>query len=145
MSTRIVVGIDGGGPRNRAVSFARKLASLVGECELILVHVIEWSPFSFQTPEENAERHKRREEEIEEALASVVAPAVKALQDDGITARGTVGHGRVSEVLDRVAVDEEAFQIVIARSSHENLAEKVFGSSAENLVRNANVPVTVVG
>lgn len=145
MSAKIIVGLDGGGPANLAVSHARKLAALVGDCELIVVYVIEWSPYSFQTPEENAERHRHREEEIEQALSSVVTPVVKALQNDGFSARGVVRHGNVAELLDRIAVDEGAFEIVVARASHEGLAEKVFGSTAEHLVRHANVPVTVVG
>lgn len=145
MSAKIVVGLDGQGSGSRVLSYAKQLASLIGQCELILVHVVEWSPFSFQTPEENAERHHKREEEIETAFAQVLNPAVKALEDEGFAARGVVRHGKVSEELDRVAADEGADQIIIARSTRDGLAERVFGSSAENLVRNASVPVTVIG
>ncbi|MDG2005438.1 MAG: universal stress protein [Novosphingobium sp.] len=145
MSAKIVIGLDGGGSGNRAVSHARKLATLIGDCELILVYVIEWSPYSFQTPEENAERHNRREDEIGAALARVVTPAVEALQKDGIAARGLVKHGHVAKLLNRIAAEEAADQIVIARSSEDGIAERVFGSSTANLVMNASVPVTVVG
>lgn len=144
MSAKIVVGLDGGGSGNRAASYAKKLASLIGDCELILVYVIEWSPYSFQTPEENAERHKRREEEIGAALSRIVTPAVKALEGEGFAARGLVKHGHVAGLLDRIAVDEGADQIVIGRSSQDGIAERVFGSTATNLVMNASVPVTVV-
>jgi nucleotide-binding universal stress UspA family protein len=145
MSTKIVVGLDGSEAGNRAVSYAKKLGSLIGECELILVYVIEWSPYSFQTPEENAERHKRREEEIGAALKRIVTPAVKALKSDGITARGLVKHGHVADLLNKIAVDEGADQIVIARSSERGVVQRLFGSSTANLVMHASVPVTVVG
>ena len=145
MSAKIVVGLDGSSSGDRAVSYATKLASLIGECELILVYVIEWSPYSFQTPEENAERHKRREAEIGAALTRVVIPAVKALQKDGIAVRGVVKHGHVADLLDKIAVDEGADQIVIGRSSEGGIVARVFGSSTANLVMHASVPVTVVG
>jgi len=145
MSARIVVGLDGSDAESRAVAYAKKLAKLIGECELILVFVIEWSPYSFQTPEENAERHKRREEEIEAANTRVVTPAVEALRKEGFDVRGIVRHGHVADLLDQIAVDEGADQIVVARTGERGLAQRVFGSSTANLVMHASVPVTVVG
>jgi nucleotide-binding universal stress UspA family protein len=145
MSARIVVGVDEGKAVERVLSFARKLGSQIGQSEAILVHVIEWSGFSFQTPEQNAERHKRREEEAREAQARIVDPAVKLLTDAGVTARGLVRHGKVSEVLDQIATEERADLIVIGRSTGGGIAERIFGSSADALVKNAGVPVTVVG
>jgi nucleotide-binding universal stress UspA family protein len=41
MGAKIVVGLDGTDAGNRAVSHAKKLASLIGECELILAYVVE--------------------------------------------------------------------------------------------------------
>ena len=145
MSTKIVVGLDGSEAGNRAVSYATNLASLIGDCELIIVYVIEWSPYSFQTPEENAERHKRREEEIGAALSRVVTPAVEAVKKDGCAARGMVKHGHVADLLDKIAVVEGAAQIVIGRSSEGGIVQRVFGTSTANLVMSASVPVTVVG
>jgi len=145
MSARIVVGLDGSDAESRAVAYAKKLAKLIGECELILVFVIEWSPYSFQTPEENAERHKRREEEIEAANTRVVTPAVEALRKEGFDVRGIVRHGHVADLLDQIAVAEGADQIVVARTGEHGLAQRVFGSSTANLVMHASVPVTVVG
>jgi nucleotide-binding universal stress UspA family protein len=144
MSAKIVVGLDGSGSGSRAVAHAQKLASLIGDCELILVYVVEWSPFTFQTPEENAERHKRREEEIQQAMDRVVTPAVDAAQKAGYVARGVVRHGDVADLLDSIAVEEGAAQIVIARTSESGIKQRIFGSSTANLVMHASVPVTVV-
>jgi nucleotide-binding universal stress UspA family protein len=144
MSAKIVVGLDGSGSGKRAVAHAEKLASLIGECELILVHVVEWSPFSFQTPQENAERHKLHEAEVGAALTRIVTPAVKALQERGFAARGMVKHGDVADLLDKIAMDEGADQIVVARSSEIGIADRIFGSSTAHLVMHAHVPVTVV-
>lgn len=145
MTMKIVIGIDRGGADSRGVVYAKSLAKRIGNCELIVVHVIEWSPYSFQTAEENAERHKRREQEIETAQARIVQPTVDALVADGFKARGIVRHGNVADLLDQIAQQESADQIVVSRTSDDGLVRRIFGSVAANLVMHASVPVTVVG
>ena len=144
MSYKIVVGLDGSGADGKAVRYAQELGTALGASELLLVYVIEWSPFSFQTPEENAERHKRREQEIDLAQTRVVDPAVAKLAGAGVSVRGIVQHGNVADTLDRVAREEGAKQIVVARTDANSLSERIFGSSTANLVMHASVPVTVV-
>lgn len=141
---KLVIGLDGQSSGDKALAFARELAAKTTECELIVVYVIEWSPFSFQTAEENAERHKRREEEITIATERVVDPAVKSLTEAGLNARAVVRHGDVADTIDAIAQDEGAQQIIVARSSAGGLTSRLFGSSTANLVMNARVPVTVV-
>ncbi|MFT7214662.1 MAG: nucleotide-binding universal stress UspA family protein [Granulosicoccus sp.] len=145
MTTKLVIGLDGHGSGHRAMAYAKQLANLIGECELLVVYVIEWSPYSFQTAEENEVRHKRREEEISTATSRIVDPAVASLQKVGITARGMVRHGDVAKILNAVSIEENANQIIVSRSSEGGFAQRVFGSSTANLVMSASVPVTVVG
>lgn len=141
---KLVIGLDGQSSGEKALDFAKSVAAKADSCELIVVYVIEWSPFSFQTAEENAQRHKRREEEIAIAMDRVVNPAVASLTEAGLSARGIVRHGDVADTIDRIAQDEKASQIVIARSSAGGLTSRLFGSSTANLVMHAHVPVTVV-
>lgn len=145
MTTKIVIGLDGEGSGARALGYAKRLAGLIGDCELLAVYVIEWSPYSFQTAEENAQRHKRREAEIAQAMERVVEPAVASLKSAGILARGIVQHGDVADTLNRIAKTEAAEQIVVCRSSEGGFAQRIFGSATGNLVMSATVPVTVVG
>lgn len=145
MSAKLVIGLDGEGSGNRALAYGKRMARLIGDCELIVVYVVEWSPFSFQTAEENAERHKRREEEISIANARIIEPALALLGDDGLNVRGMVRHGDVADTLNAVSVEENADQIIVSRSSEGGFAKRVFGSSTANLVMSASVPVTVVG
>ncbi|MEM7694537.1 MAG: universal stress protein [Pseudomonadota bacterium] len=144
MTAKLVVGLDGVGSGDRAVAFAKRLATLIGTCEIIVVYVIEWSPFTFQTAEENEVRHKRREEEIGVATARIIDPALDDLKAGGFTASGRVRHGDVSDTLKRIAKEEGAEQIIVARSSEGGFSARVFGSSTVNLVTSASVPVTVV-
>ncbi|NNE89544.1 MAG: universal stress protein [Silicimonas sp.] len=141
---KLVIGLDGQSSGEKALEFAKDLAAHNDNVELIVVYVIEWSPFSFQTAEENAERHKRREEEILIATERVVEPAVASLKEAGLSARAIVRHGDVADTIDDIAHSEGASQIIVARNSSGGLTSRIFGSSTANLVMNARVPVTVV-
>ena len=66
MADTMLVGVDGSESSRRAVDFAATRAK-AGDARLIVAHVIEWSPYTFNTPEENEIRHRRREEEIARA------------------------------------------------------------------------------
>lgn len=145
MMTKLVIGLDGHGSGDRALAYAKRMASLIGDCELLIVYVIEWSPYSFQTAEENAVRKKRRDEEISTATERVIDPAVASLSSDGKDARGIVRHGNVADILNAISLEEKATQIIVSRSSESGLAKRLFGSSTANLVMSASVPVTVVG
>jgi len=144
MKETIVVGLDGHQSGERALEFGENLANRLGDCELAVVYIIEWSPYSFQTPEENAERHKRREEEIATALDRVINPALDRLTEHGINAKGVVRHGDVADTLNVIANELGASQIIVARSSEGGFTKRIFGSSTTNLVQSADVPVTVV-
>lgn len=141
---KIVVGLDGHVSGERALAYGRRLAEMVGGGEIVVAYIIEWSPYSFQTAEENAERHKRREQEVSLASERMVEPAVEQLRKAGLTANGVVRHGDVVDTLNSIAAEENADQIVVARSSDGGFAHRVFGSAASNLVMTAKVPVTVV-
>jgi len=145
MAPTLVVGLDGEGSGDRALAYAKKMAGLIGDCNLLIVYVVEWSPFSFQTPEENEMRHKRRVEEIATATARVIDPAIASLEKEGLKAKGLVRHGDVADTLNAVAEEVGATQIIVSRSSEGGFTRRIFGSSTANLVMSATVPVTVVG
>ncbi|WP_187430975.1 hypothetical protein ROLI_021970 [Roseobacter fucihabitans] len=145
MTIKLVIGMDGQGSGDRAVSYAKDLAEKIGDCELLIAYVIEWSPYSFQTAEENAQRHKRREEEISMAKERIVDPAVAALTGAGMKAKGIVRHGDVAQTLNSICEKEGGHQIIVGRSSEGGFASRIFGSSTGNLVMSATVPVTVIG
>ena len=143
MSGKFVVGYDGSVSSRRALEFAVDRARAQGGT-IVLAHVLEWSPYSFQTAEENALRHKRREEEIATAMERIVTPAVTRLTEAGLSASGMVRHGNVADTLNAIAVEEGATQIVVARSTEGGFTKRIFGSATANLVMEASVPVTVV-
>ena len=142
MTDTFVVGFDGSESSKRAVAFASARAKLAN-AKLHLVLVLEWSPYSFHTPEELAERHKRREQELDRAN-EVVQPAVDALKKEGFKADCDVRHGDVGEILCKIAGDEKATQIIIGRKGGSAIATRLLGSLAITLAQSSPVPVTIV-
>lgn len=143
MSNSFLVAVDGSPGSERALQYAKTRAKL-GGAKLIIAYVIEWSPYSFNTPEENAERHMRREQEIERATKSVVAPAEMNLLEEGIDCETVVQHGPPAETLINLSKKYEVQQIVIGRRGQSRIQNLLFGSVAGSLVQTSPVPVVVV-
>ncbi|WP_424928718.1 universal stress protein [Amaricoccus tamworthensis] len=142
--TCILVGHDGSAASARAVEHAKKLALLIGDCKLHLAFVIEWSPYSFHTPEELAERHKRREAEVGAARSHVLDPAVKQLDGSGLEVTTEVRHGDPAVLLNEMAVKLGAEQVVIGRTGDSGLKDRLFGSVSSKLISISSVPVTII-
>lgn len=143
MSNAVLVAVDGSEGGERALRYASERARPAGDT-IIVAYVIEWSPYTFNTPEENAERHVRREQEIEKATSSVVAPAAEKLKSKGIACQAVVRHGPPAETLIKLAEEHDVSQIVIGRRGHSRIKNLLFGSVAGSLVQTSPVPVVVV-
>jgi nucleotide-binding universal stress UspA family protein len=143
MSEVLLVGVDTSGCSDRALKYAAKSAENAN-LQLIVAHVIEWSPFSFNTPQENEERHNRREDELERAHTEIVGPVVSDLRTQGLYARGVIRHGHPAETLNAVAEEFGATNIIIGKTGSSRIKAQLFGSVASTLVQTTSVPVTVV-
>jgi nucleotide-binding universal stress UspA family protein len=143
MTDTMLVGIDGSEGGTRAARFAAELAKK-SNARLIVAYVIEWSPYTFNTAQENEVRHKRREEEIARAESDMLQPVVEELKKAGVDAEGVVRHGHAVEVLSQVAKERGASQIIIGRRGLSKLKALLFGSVASSLVQVSPVPVTVI-
>ncbi len=142
MTDTYIIGFDGTDQSNRAIEFASGRAKSSGAA-LHLVHVLEWSPYSFHTPQELAERHGRREQELERANA-MIQPVVDRLNKDGLTATCEVRHGHAGDIICKIAEDKKAAQIFVGRTGDSALVQRLLGGLALTLLQIAPVPVTVV-
>lgn len=143
-ATTLVVGLDGSPAGERALSFAKEQAKAMNICTIVICYVVEWSPYTFQTPEENEERHIRREQEIKRAHERILDPVAKATRAEGYNVEDHVAHGDVADVLDRIARERGASHIIVGRVGTKGLIERVFGGVSGRLVATATVPVTIV-
>ena len=98
MTTKFVVGYDGSEASDTAVRFALAQAK---QCSatLVVVHVLEWSPYSFLTPTELEERHKRRNEELKRAEEALIAPLVSKLTADYGAMASVIRYGNIVDTL----------------------------------------------
>jgi nucleotide-binding universal stress UspA family protein len=143
MSSVLMVAVDCSECGDRAIEYAAEQARKSG-ARLYVAHVIEWSQFSFSTVQENAERHKRREEELHRAFAEIIDPIVNQLKSEGLDVEGLVRHGHVADTLQVLAKEKGVTNIILGRQGTSKLKMHVFGSVGSRLVQSAECAVTVV-
>lgn len=143
MSDKIVVGYDDSDASKNALAFASTLAKAQGG-QIIVAHVLEWSPYSFLTPEEVEERHKRRREEMDRAEEALLKPVRAQFVAEGIEVETIIRYGHIAETLAKIIKETGAKQLVIGRTGHSALSSRLFGSVAGSLAQAATVPVTIV-
>jgi nucleotide-binding universal stress UspA family protein len=136
---KFLVACDG--QDRHALDFAISRARKEG-AELYAVHVLEWSPYSFLTVEELAERHKTRQSELARADKAILQPILEAARAAGVTANGEVRHGNPVDTICEIAMEQGAVLIFVGRSNR--LSERVFGSVASGLAQCSAVPVVIV-
>ena len=142
MSNKILVALDGSDGGKRALAAAMAQAKLT-QADLVLTYVIDWTPYSFHTPQELEERHKRRESEIQRANDTILAPEAEAVSAAGLKAETVVRHGKIAETLVNLAREYDAGQVFIGRRG-ESRMQMIFGSVTAALIQTSEVPVTVV-
>lgn len=143
MTNTILVGIDGTDESRRAVKYAITHAK-PSNAKLVLAYIIEWSPYAFQTAEENEERHMRREEEIQTVHERVLDPMLESLVSEGLEIEGVVRHGQVADALLYIAKKQGAGLIIVGRIGQKNIKTVIFGSVVSNLIQRSHIPVTIV-
>jgi nucleotide-binding universal stress UspA family protein len=143
MSEVLLVGVDRSECSIRALEYAADQAER-STAQLVVAHVIEWSPYLFDTPQENEVRHQRREAELARASSETVDPLVTKLRDRGISARGAIRHGHVAETLAELARECSATGIIIGKTGSSRIRAQLFGSVPNTLVQVSSLPVTIV-
>lgn len=143
MARKIVLGFDDSESAKSALAFVMELAKAEG-AEVVVTHILEWSPYTFLTPEELAERHKRRKEELSRAETALLAPVMDELGKKGVNASAVLKYGHIVETLCEVINETGASQVVIGRTGHSSLSSRLFGSVAGSLAQVSPVPVTIV-
>lgn len=110
---------------------------------LLIMHVLEWSPYSFLTQTELEERHLRRKQEIDRAKSAIIDPAVAKAKAEGVEAEGKMTYGSVVELICSTAQEAGATQVFVGRSGG-SLSSRLFGSVTIGLAAAATVPVVIV-
>lgn len=141
--SEILVGVDRSEQSKRAIEFAARRAREL-ERSVVVVHIIPWSPFSFNTPEENEHRHARRSEEIKAATEQIIDPMVALVTESGVPVETLVQHGDPVDTLIQIVEKRGCEHIVLGRTGDSRVRQAIFGSLPAQIVQHSPVPVTVV-
>ena len=142
MKELYLVGYDDTDASRRALDFAVERAK-AAKGSILMLFVLEWSPYSFLTNEELAEQHARRKSELERA-EKIVNPVAEKVRGSGVDCEALVRYGNAAELLCEVAAERDAVQIVIGRSGDSPLKSRLLGGLVLNLAQASPVPLIVV-
>lgn len=141
--SEILIGVDGSDHSRRAVEFAVARAH-ERDGSVAIVHVIAWSPFSFNTPTENEHRHAQKAAEISAATEQVIDPLAALVKEAGVPFEVFVIHGDPVDTIIKLVGERHSDHIVVGRTGDSRVRQAIFGSTPAHLVQEAPVPVTVV-
>ena len=125
-----VVAYDGS--HAAVVDYALKRAGRANAA-LHIVHVLEWSPYAFLTPEEIEQRHAKRGEELARAEKEVMQPMLDRANAAGIETSSEVRFGSAVSILCDVVKAKNAELLFAGRTGDAALKTRVFGSVAEQI------------
>lgn len=143
MQQKYLVGLDGSECGQRAIAAAMPHAR-IGQASLVLSYVIPWSPFTFSTAEENALRHRRREEELARASEQLLQPERERLEQAGLACEVVARHGHPAKTLAQLAREYEVAMIVIGATGDTPIKSRFLGGTASTLIQISPCPVLVV-
>jgi nucleotide-binding universal stress UspA family protein len=138
-----VVGFDSDEDGRRVLDYAIGRAKRDG-ARLVILHVLEWSPYSFLTPEEIEERHARRENELARAREILMDPAVKRAKDAGLDAVSELQYGSPTRLLAKAAETHGASLVFVGRTGSDSIGARLFGSVPLGLAQICTVPLVLV-
>ena len=132
-----------GDERHHVLDYATAQAAKSG-AKLHILHVLEWSPYSFLTPQELEQRHVQRRTEMERAQELILDPAVERTVAAGASAAGEIRYGSVVEVVTETAEKLGATMIFVGRAGGNSIGSRIFGSVPLGLAQIASVPTVIV-
>lgn len=138
-----VVAYEGGDDGGRVLDYAIARAARE-DAALLIVHVLEWSPYKFLTAEELSERHARRKTEMIRAEEAILAPAVAKAAAAGVGAETWMHYGSVPELVVKKAAEIGASAIFVGRSGANSIEARIFGSVPLAIAQIATVPTIIV-
>lgn len=136
-----VVAYDGS--HSAVVDYAIKRAR-AASANLHIVHVLEWSPFAFLTPEEIEQRHAERSKELARAEKELLQPMLDRARAAGLEVSAEAKFGSPVSLLCDIAKQKNAEMMFVGRTGDLPLKERVFGSVAVGLAQASPVPLTIV-
>ncbi|PKG23623.1 universal stress protein [Niallia nealsonii] len=138
MYKTILLAVDGSEHSLRAAKEAVGIASLINECTIEVVYVVDFSKTKNQV------LHAMSKEELEQSRRTKLLPIEKQIRANNVSYRITFLRGEPGPVIVDYA-NKESFDLVIIGSRGLNaLQEMVLGSVSHKVVKRVKCPVLIV-
>ncbi|SEN11204.1 Nucleotide-binding universal stress protein, UspA family [Halorientalis persicus] len=138
MGKRILVPVDGSEQSREACDFAMREHP---EAEFVLLHVINPTEAGYSAgasfPAASEEWYEHAKEDAQELLEELEA------ENEGATVTTDTVVGKPARAIVEYAAEHDVDRIVMGSHGRSGVTRILLGSVAENVVRNATVPVTV--
>ena len=147
MFKKILVPTDGSEPSERAGEYAISVAGL-NSADIILLNVIN-TDYLDALPQKDLS--EKIDEGLREEAKEIVEKFKKKIEDEkcngnckNINWISIIRPGKPEDVILEVAEDENVDQIIMGKSGKNAIERFLLGSTAERVVREANVTVNVI-
>jgi nucleotide-binding universal stress UspA family protein len=138
---KILVPTDFSSNANKALDFAVQIAKQA-KSEIILVHVCNLLDTTFK---DHLALKREHNKEILAKAGKSLAILKNTIEDaEKVTVNSKIYNGSVSETILKAAEENRADFIIIGTRGETELAERIFGSTAGDILGKTNVPLMVV-
>ena len=138
--THILIGTDGSEVSERVLQWTKDVAR-IRDASVTVVCAFD-SPRSFR--KRGSLYLEEARDSLEAEAKEIVAETVAELQKAGVEATGVAFEGEADDGILGQAEETEADIIIIGRGGRDGVKDYLMGSTAERVIRHADVPVFVV-
>lgn len=138
MYRRILLAVDGSKNSIRATEEAVKIASLIPQCKIEVVYVVDL------TKVKNEILHSQGNEELEYARRKRLSPIEEKIKSKHVAYELKILHGYPGPTIIEYANKEKIDLVVIGSRGLNYLQEMVLGSVSHKVVKRVDCPVLVV-
>jgi nucleotide-binding universal stress UspA family protein len=139
---RIVLGFDGSRGAAAAASWCEAFAPAL-EAEVIAVAVVDLVPF-IGLPPSDSPLSGATIEAMEKSMAASLDDGIARLRGRDVACRTVVSTGAPADVLNRVAIEEDADLVVVGRRGQGGFVEMLLGSVPHALAHHCTRPLVIV-
>ncbi len=139
----ILVPVDYAGCATAVCDMAANLASRL-DAEVVLLYVTQLPPGVPEGAHLGDLNHTGAVEKLDDDAAAHMKSLQRIFDAEGVPTRLRVSHGRPAQQILSVTDEVGASMIVMGTHGRKGLMRAVLGSVCEEVIRNTDVPVTIV-
>lgn len=138
MYKRLLLAVDGSENSLRATDEAVKIASLISDCRIEIIYVVDYSK------SKNEILHSQGKEELAYTRRKILSPIEEKAKSKNIEYKLEILHGYPGPTIIEYANKEKVDMVVIGSRGLNSLQEMVLGSVSHKVMKRVNCPALIV-